>query len=101
MSALYTTPECGYSTVSSSKLKELEKKGDKQEDKERLKEIKKAEAILLEMERDYLADRVISEVFERRRKQVKEKYSKMAKELEKTNWMYPSIDDILQGKTKL
>ena len=50
----YTTPECGYSTISSRKLKELEKKGDEHEDRERQKEIKKAEAILVEMERDYL-----------------------------------------------
>lgn len=43
---------------------------------------------------------MVSDGLERKRKQIKEKYSKMAKDLEQTSWMYPSVDEILQGKSK-
>lgn len=62
----YRTPECGYSTLSSTRLKELgKKKGDEQtkEERERQQEINKAKAILLELEKDYLVRIILSNYY--------------------------------------
>ena len=48
----------------------------------------------------FQVDHVRKSELEKKRKFLRTKYCEMAKNLQKDNWMYSSVDDILQGKTK-
>ena len=48
----------------------------------------------------FQVDHVRKSELEKKRKYLRTKYCEMAKNLQKDNWMYSSVDDILQGKTK-
>ena len=48
----------------------------------------------------FQVDHVRKSELEKKRKSLRTKYCEMAKNLQKDNWMYSSVDDILQGKTK-
>ena len=117
------TPEAGYSTIDPKLLRVLLEAQPKSEERpahdSRMKElfeaaIKQAEDdVQVRSRLDWLinhtpsivstwlqASRALTLEEEIRKKRLHTKYSQMAKDLEKDSWMYPTVEDIMKGRSK-
>lgn len=94
MNQQQTTPICGFSAANQDLIDNHNTSAHLYSEQELIK------SICRDVRQDYLVDHVRKSELEKKRKSLKTKYCEMAKNLQKDNWMYSSVDDILQGKTK-